>query len=395
MRRLLALLALAAAPAQAETLSQEIGRTGLAATEARLSALASPSASELFALGGLRFLGTVEDTLQDRWRLGLPEQLRAVPFLRLPIPENPAPAPFDPAAIAALFRAAGTGMEQARAPLLAIPDGAEVAVEIDLGDLWFDINANARRDAGEDLMDVAGPMVLGVRAGAQPAGPAPVIRFDTADAAWLAAYTHLLQGLSEILLAYDPTQALRDMADARAGMAAIGPPGPGAAQDDGLTAMIDAAYAILSAMQQAPDPALTAQARDNLLAMVAQNRRFWTLVAAETDDDREWLPNDAQSGSALGIVLPPGTGALWLKVLDDFEAILAGRLLVPYWRVSGGGLDVAAMFADPRPIDLPGWVQGAAALPYLKTGPVADGASWQSFADTMSGEAMLLTLFLN
>ena len=39
----------------------------------------------------------------------------------------------------------------------------------------------------------------------RPGTAAPTIRFDTADAAWLAAYTHLLAGVSELALAFDPT----------------------------------------------------------------------------------------------------------------------------------------------------------------------------------------------
>ena len=47
-------LALLAPTAHAETLSQEIGRTGIAPTEARLAALPTPTNEELFALAGLR-----------------------------------------------------------------------------------------------------------------------------------------------------------------------------------------------------------------------------------------------------------------------------------------------------------------------------------------------------
>ena len=53
-------------------------------------------------IGGVLFLGAVEHALQTRWRAGLSSgfmMLSDVPVLRLPIPENPAPQPFDPAII--------------------------------------------------------------------------------------------------------------------------------------------------------------------------------------------------------------------------------------------------------------------------------------------------------
>lgn len=83
-------------------------------------------------------------------------------------------------------------------------------------------------------------------------------------------------------------------------------------------------------------------------------------------------------------------------MLDDLDALLTGQKLVPYWRVSGnGGVDVGAMFDDPRPIDLVGWVQGWAALPYLKQGPLVTPDSLVAFDTLISGQAMLFALYLN
>ena len=59
MRAVALAIALAASPATAETLSAEIGRTGLGPMAARLAALEAPTNEELFALAGLQFLGGV------------------------------------------------------------------------------------------------------------------------------------------------------------------------------------------------------------------------------------------------------------------------------------------------------------------------------------------------
>ena len=400
MRILPLLFALVAAtPTTAQTISAEIGTVGLTATEARLAALQSPTDADRFALGGVRFLRAVEGALQLRWKTGLSEQLSMLPFLRLPIPENPDAPALAPATIATLFTDVNVGMDSARAPLAEIPATADFGVEITLSDLWFDINANAVRDKGEDMLSVAGPMIMGwAWADRDPAIPAPTIRFDGADAAWLSAYTHLLGGISDTILAYDPTTPITRTTDARAAMASFGQLTPDPFFGMGGGASLDAVdyiSIVLATLNQSPDKVRMASAQSHFLAMVTDNRRFWAEVVLETDNEKEWLPNDSQK-SAMGIELPPGTGPMWLGVLSDFEALLKGEKLVPFWRITGpAGVDVSAMFTDPRPIDLISWVQGEGAVPYLKQGDLISPANWQAFEQVISGQAMLFTLFLN
>ncbi len=388
-----------ALPATAQTISAEIGTSGLAATETRLADLPTPTDADRFALGGVRFLRAIEGALQLRWQTGLSEQLTMLPLLRLPIPENPNATVLDPATIATLFANVSTDMDSARAALADIPANADFGVEITLSDLWFDINANALRDAGEDMLSVAGPMIMGwAWENRDPATPAPTIRFDGADAAWLSAYTHLLGGLSDIILAYDPTLPITRTTDARTAMSNLGQLTPDPFFGMGGGASLDAVdyiAIVLATLNQTPDKARMASAQSHFLAMVTDNRRFWAEVVLETDNEKEWLPNVTQM-SAMGIALPPGTGPMWLGVLSDFEALLKGEKLVPYWRITGpAGVDVGQMFTDPRPIDLIAWVQGEGAVPYLKQGDLISPANWQAFEQVMSGQAMLFTLFLN
>ena len=399
--RVLPLLCLltTALPATAETISAEIGTAGLAATETRLAALPAPTDADRFALGGVRFLRAVEGALQLRWQTGLSAQMTMLPFLRLPIPENPSPVAFNPAAIATLFKNVSTGMDSARAPLADISPPADFGVEIAFKDIWFDINSNSTRDQGEDLLTALGPMIMGWQwDGRDPTTPAPVIRFDGADAAWLSAYTHLLGGLSDVILAYDPTAPITRVTDARNAMSKLGMLAPDPIFGMGGGGSLDAVDYIsifLATLNQPPAKPRMASAHAHLLAMVADNRRFWAEVVLETDNANEWLPNDSQK-SALGIELPPGTGPMWLGVLADFEALLKGEKLVPYWRITGNaGVDVGAMFADPRPIDLITWVQGEGAVPYLKQGDLISPQNWRAFEQVMSGQAMLFTLLLN
>ena len=409
--RLLPLLCLLALPlpAAAETLSKEIGRTGLSQTATRLETLPSPSPADLFALGGVRFLGTIEAALQLRWRSGLSDPTGLLPFLRLPMAENPTPPPIDPALFSDLFTMTSQRMDAARAPLDALPADAEFSVEIDLADLWFDINANSKRDPGERAIEVLGPIIVGFSFILyDPSGPWPAIKFDAADAAWLSAYTHLLQGTSEVLLAYDPTEPISRILQARAAMEQLSHLSPDMFLGSGESGpdSIDIFAAVLAMLQQTPDTPRMRAAHEHFLAAIADNRRFWAAVDLETDDDAEWLPNDRQK-SALGIELPMGTGAAWMDILTDAEDILRGNKLVPFWRFEGpefdgadptpakGGINVGKMFTDPRPIDLAGWIQGWAAVPYIEKGPLFSWQSWSTLQNLLGGRGMLMVLYLN
>ena len=389
----LALLLLIAAPAAAQDISAEIASTGLTATEQRLTARPTLSEADRFALGGVRFLRAVEATFQARYRTGMSDPTGTIPFLRLD--QGMAPdATFAPGDVAALFAEAATGMAAAREPLTGLATGPDFALTIRLGDLWFDVNADATRTPDEDLMQLLGPALLGWRwFDRDPATPSPTITFDRADAAWLSAYTHLLEGVSEIILAYDPTDALTRAAAARDGMREISP--PYAEEFFVITPFVDAIWVMLDALDQQPDAARLSKAQAHFLSMVADNRTFWAAVATETDNTAEWLPNDNQT-SALGLTLPPGTGATWLSVLADGAALLKGDKLIPYWRLGdGAGVNLARMFTDPAPIDVKDWIQGTGALPYLEKGDTITPENWRQFESMMAGDAMLMSLWLN
>ena len=53
------------------------------------------------------------------------------------------------------------------------------------------------------------------------------------------------------------------------------------------------------------------------------------------------------------------------------------------------------MFTDPAPIDLAGWVQGWAALPYLEQGKLVTPDNARAFESLIQGDAMLMALWLN
>lgn len=393
MRALVLSLLLAAGPIAAETISEEIARTGIAATEARLAANPAPTHEELFALAGLRFLGGVEAALQLRWQTGIRADWSELPILRLPVPENPAARPFAAADFTTLVTALDTDMEAARAALADLGD-KPFALEIRLADLWFDINMNGTRDAGEELGAVAGILGGGRIVGVPVSDP--VIRFDTADAAWLSAYTHFLSGFATTVLAYDPEPAIQRVIDSSQAIYALwGDTPPPNAMDMMFGRQVDRLAMVLLALAETPDKDLAARAHGHFLAMITENRRFWALVEMEPDNDREWVPNDRQT-SALGIIMPPGTGARWQAVLADAEALLTGTKLIPHWRFGAeAGINLKKMFENPPPVDLVTWVQGEGFLPYAEKGDRMSLDAWRDFERLVSGDAMLFAVFLN
>ncbi|WP_333816461.1 hypothetical protein [Tabrizicola sp.] len=394
MRTLAFTLALLATPVTAETISEEIARTGLGPTEARLAALTSPTNEDLFALAGLRFLGGIEQALQLRWQTGVKADWSELPILRLPIPENPNAIPFHAADFTALIRNLDADMEASREALAKLGD-KPFALPIRIADLWFDINANGTREPGEGLADVTGMALGGGRMlGVQVQDP--VITFDTADAAWLSAYTHFLSGFASTALAYDPEPAIQRVLDSSKAIYALwGDTPPNNAMDMMFGRQVDRAAMVLQALSNTPDKALAQDAYGHFLSMIQENRRFWALVALETDNTGEWVPNDKQV-SGLGLTMPPGTGDRWQAVLADAEKLLKGEVLIPHWRFGAeAGINLKKAFDNPPPVDLITWIQGEGLLPYAEKGPQMSGQAWRDFEDFVQGDAMLFAVFLN
>lgn len=388
---------LAATPTHAEGISSEIATTGLARTEARLAALPTPTEDETLALGAVHFLRAIEGSFQTRWAYGMTDRSGMLPLLRLPLEDNPGAKPFAPPVVAQIFTEAEAHLARAITRFNTLPDSSSATLELTLGDVWFDVNANGSRDMGEDMAAIIGTVTTGM--GPEMAGEMlalPTIRFDIADAAWATAYAHLLSGLAETVLAYDPTEPLTRVIAARKTMAEYGPPPPSFLTGlDRMPDEIDLIAMLLATLNQQPDPAHAAKAHAHFLNMIAQNRRFWTLVEDETDNAQEWLPN-ARQQSGTGMVLPPETGALWQAVLADAEAVLKGDMLIPYWRIGDqGGINLQKLFLDPRPQDIAGWVQGWSALPYLQKGSLVSAENWSRFNAMLVGDAMLFAIWLN
>lgn len=403
MRRILAILLLTSAPAFADdtTTSAMVADKGITATISELeSADASPDRD--MALAGLRFLSGVEQAYQARWKSGATGLIFPLPMIGTMLPENPNPEPLSADFMNKLAESLGSTMEDAR-DVIPAEDGAVV---LRLSDLWLDVNVDGKRSSDEDLLKLAGLDVMGEpqdRAGDE-------IRFDASDAHWLRAYTHLVQAVSTTILAFNPEPELarsielnqainQQMTDWSEHSEQSPDADPSGAMPNALATgfgpMIDKIAIALQTLRHEPDASKIDEAVEHIRAMIAANREFWKAVATETDDDREWIPNDKQK-AALGFELPKGAGDAWLQVLSDAEEVLNGDKLIPYWRFApGNGVNLKAWLDDPQPVDILDWIQGTAALPYAQTGETMSRDGWNEFTQMFGGRAGLYMVLFN
>jgi len=389
-------LTLLATSALADT-NTLVAENGLEGAVEQLTAQSGKTPSDQFALGALQFLRGIEKTLQVRWEYNATIDDLDLPVLRLPVPPNPDAKPFRADLITGLFTGLLTDMDASRAALAEIPDGADVALDLNLANLWFDINMNGKRDLGEGVIEVGANTLMGeINFGEMDGIPPMDVRFDTADVAWLTAYTHMVSAAGEMVVAFDPTESIETVMGANYKMIELRGDAPiEFGFDMQFGGWVDQFAMAYGALNQQPDATHTRAAHAHLLNMIAENKVFWAAVAQETDNEREWIPNDNQT-AALGFELSPGTGAAWQAVLADVEALLNGDLLIEYWRISpAGGVNVKKLFMDPPVVDIVTWVQGSGLLPYLERGPVISGDSLRRFEELTGGNPFLISFLLN
>ena len=390
----LACLTLGTTASAQSTYSEMLRDQGLSSTISTLQAIDAPSPSDTFALGGAQFLAAIEHTLQLRYSTAFNEEmLRGInlPFLRLPQTlTNPNATPFESGIVATLFEGAVADLGPAITSLDTITDNDAVAVKINTQDIWFDINANGNRDAGEGVFEVVSRHL-----NITDTSTAITIQFDTADAAWLSAYAHMLSGVSETILATDPTPAITRVIAASDAIKAFNVERPRSyvTGDDGY--FLDLISMFIYVIEGTPDAPRLAAAHDHFLSMIADNRTFWARVATETDNKMEWIPNPTQQ-SVLPIPFDPNIGPMWQGVLADAEAVLNGDLLIPHWRFGDdAGINVEVFMNNPPDINIVSMIQGEGVLPYVEKGLLVNRQRLWQFEQLVGGAAPLYMVVLN
>jgi hypothetical protein len=141
------------------------------------------------------------------------------------------------------------------------------------------------------------------------------------------------------------------------------------------------------------EPQRLSRVREHLLAMIGQSRKCWEAAIAETDDDREWIPNARQT-SLVPLTVTEERVQGWRMFLDEAEAVLEGKKLLPHWRVKDGrGINLKRVFEEPRTFDLVMWAHGAAAIPYLEQGELVSRDTARTLSATFQGRFLAFAIW--
>ncbi len=347
-----------------------------------LAAFARPKTNaDAFSLALLQTLDGVQHFTADLAAMGLQGDgvRRNFPFFRMaPGPGTVrATEPATPEKVAEAFLGLRAALRSANKTLAAMKAGT-FGVEVDLATIRLDLDGDGVLAENEFLLKALGP-VLGFRP-RDTKGVDLSIRFDESDAVWLQGYTHLLDGMLTLLMAYD----WRPVWNQSAHLFFKEPlPMPAVAQfgrpvrERRESEWADLIASLHEMRLDLVHPQGPSQARDSILAAIACSRVCWARIQAETDDDREWLPSATQTG-------PNGTKVsaeqikAWHLVLDEMEAVLEGRKLLPHWRASPGlGLRLDKILLNPPKLDPVLLIQGSSLVPYLEEGEVSDRLAWR------------------
>ncbi|MEE9272686.1 MAG: hypothetical protein V3U57_05405 [Robiginitomaculum sp.] len=356
-----------------------------------------------FLVGGYEAMAAAEYILQTRYN-NYAGELPMLPGGGSKIPFNPN-AKFDPAFIEIALKGALVHLQRAQKSLERAVD-KDFAVTVNLAELWLDINANRKRDKGEDLMSMLGDMPWVDDNGIDDKnGKDSNVRFDTADANWLAAYTHVLAGSAELILSIDPTPAIKTITDGRKMLDEKGNVKRAPYVDQSENArQLDTIATVLYMLEGDVDAKRTRLALAHFQAMIKHNQAFWSKVALETDNDREWLPNSTQT-SAFGGSVSAEIAEGWQNILSEISDILDGKTLIPYWRIerqntakttaNTTGVNLNKFLKHPTSFDAILLVQGTALAPFIEKGTVTKMDAIQSFARLTGGRSGLFAIWLN
>ncbi len=357
-----------------------------------------------FSLGVAHFLGAIEYLAQSWYRYGLSVDSLGIaagmPFLRLPIPENPDPETFSNDEFVQVLEGMIARLEAADAALMNIDSDVKLVIQFD--QLRLDLDGDGNAEDAERLWSIYARLnQLAMGIGDEP--PALEIAFDQGDVHWLRGYSNLLAAMLETWLAVD-NQAMFDNGAHLFFPDATSPhdilQNEAILNDDFIpinTTTIDAVALIyLSLSLDIDEPERLEKALTHLEETIAQSRLSWAAILAETDNDREWVPNSKQD-SVVPTNLTPEMIDGWLMFLDEAEGILQGNILLPHWRVSDPnvGINLRRAFLESRNFDVILWIQGSAATPFLEEGTVTQPETWDRLNDLFNGNFVGFAVWIN
>ncbi|MEZ5855438.1 MAG: hypothetical protein R3D67_12130 [Hyphomicrobiaceae bacterium] len=153
---------------------------------------------------------------------------------------------------------------------------------------------------------------------------------------------------------------------------------PGAQYDS----ILDIVQAVHTLNWSVIEPRRLQAVRQHLLQVMVLNRQTWKLVRAETDNDREWLPNARQTSPFLRQQLSDEVIDSWLATTALAEQVLKGEKLLPHPRFNQG-VNLKRYLEGANRIDLVGLITGHGLEPYLETGDIVTNRTWRTLTRPM------------
>jgi hypothetical protein len=349
-----------------------------------------------FALGGAQFLRGLERLGQNLHEYGLRDQNvlgMNIVVLNLPFGKNEHPKKLTYEKARAIVQDWVTDLDAAEKTLSTITD-PNVALSVQVDQISFDVGAAQP----VHLLEVLSVTGLAPRGGGVAYTDPLVIRFDRADVAWLRAYCHLLSAIGNVVLAHDGRELFNHTAhlffmDVETPYAFLKLRADSSEGWD-FRYISDLIAVIHLLRLPVVEPARMKAALNHLEQMIAHSREMWKFALAETDNDHEWIPNPKQKGP-FGVTIAQPQIDAWMKFLDESQALLAGRLLVPFWRDPTKGVNLRRVFTEPQSLDIVLWVQGTAAAPYLETGSKTSPETWTRLMDVFQGNFFRFFIWVN
>jgi hypothetical protein len=415
-----------------------------------------------FSLGGVQFLRAVERLLQSMYIYGMRSPTSGplgaeLPLLRVPVPANrdpnSPPKPLSYLQAREILKTFLDDLATAEATLAPIRD-EQVRLPIHVGQIRLDVRGDADvQRGGADVQRREGDRTnmeslwqIYARLAGQPALSEAeardlVVCFDLGDAYWLRGYCHVLMALGEMVLAYDEQDFFERTAFllfpnvVPSNRSLVSEPWESSGGLEGSTGIlpvlrrnVDLVAVAHLARFSVYEPERMGRALEHLQNAVAMSRASWQAILAETDDDCEWIPNPEQHCAIPGVEVTRPMVDAWRRFLDEADALLSGKKLLPYWRrppppagqpanlppragkpagkpdlassadlgikkpapgprpVEQRGVNLNRLFTQPQPFDLILWVQGSGVAAFLDTGAVVDAEVWRQIEEAFAGK---------
>ncbi len=356
-----------------------------------------------FAFASTGFFQAVEKLGQDFHKYGLRSVwtdpsggMSGVPFLRLPVPQNLNPERASYEAIRTVLSEFNSRLQTVDAELSGIELNDSIDYPLDLKQVRLDFKGGGNQEGLEPLWLV----FQRITAMRPPEGESPnlIVNFDAADVVWLRGYTHLLSAITDFLLAHDwhkgfetalhnifprsNPEFLRLLTKQRN------------RADFELGGIADLVAFVHLANWPVVEPERMRSCLRHLETMVALSRKNWELILAETDDRNEWVPNPRQTPALGGLRVPEERVKAWQGFLDEFDALLQGKKLIPHYRFDKG-INLRRFFLEPTAFDPILLIQGSAAVPYLENGEMTSPETWRQIMELFDGNFFTYFIWFN